>query len=94
MHTFSQRQRLNYLLVIIFILPQAPVPLLFLYGVRVEERRQEGVAVGMEGHVVAVSYVQLQVLCCMNHIMMKTKGIHSCHSPLCALLEFTLVDRC
>ena len=77
----------NRSLIIIFISPQVPMPLLFLCVVVVvvvvvdvvEEHRQEGVALGLEGHVVVVRYVELQCLCYMNHMMMQIKGIHRCY---------------
>ena len=41
---------------------QVPVPLLLMVALVVKEHRQEEVAVGVEGHVVVVRYVELRCL--------------------------------
>ena len=82
---------------------QVPVPLLLFLclvvvvvrvGRMVEGHRQGEVAVGKEGHVVFVRYVELHCLFFTRPIMTSIKGISRCNSSRRVPLACTLVTDC
>ena len=86
---------------------QVPVPLLLFLclvvvvvvvvvgvGLVVEVHRQGEVAVGKEGHVVLVRYVELHCLFFTRPMMTSIKGISRCNSSRRVPLACTLVTDC
>ena len=90
---------------LVHVFLQVPVPfLLFLCLVVVvvvvvvrlvvEEHMQGEVAVGKEGHVVVVRYVEMQCLFCTRPMMTSIMGVSRCTSSRHVPLACTLVTDC